>query len=149
MKYYPSKDIFLNIKKNKFKLQTLKKYLIDSNYKKFIFSKKGIYLFEDNLGLIRLNFEDRKLETLKLNNYKLLCDSSQVNRDNDIVHQLPIDYILKIYKINRYKLSNNSQIELYLEFDELDNLLDVWFETKENVGEHAISDIVTLLDEVN
>jgi hypothetical protein len=149
VRYYPEKSIYKNIKYYKENINKINKYLVDSQKKLLIFSKKEIYEWQNNLGLIKIMFEDKNIENINLNKYNLLCDYSNINPINSVSYQLPIDYILKEYKLNKYKLKNNAQIEMYLQFEENGELDDVWFESKDNIGEHGLIDIVTLLDELN
>ena len=149
VRYYPNKDIFKKIKLFKQNINKINKYLVDTNKKLIIFSSKGIFEWQNNLGLIKIMFEDKNTEYVNLQNYSLICDNSEVKKEQEITYQLPIDYILKEYKINKYKITNNAQIDLYLEFEENGDLSDLWFETKVNIGKHGLVDIVTLLDELN
>jgi hypothetical protein len=150
VKYFISKQDFLNIKKKNNILYKIKKYLIDSSYKQIIFSKKGFFEYCENKGLIQSFFQDKfNNNYVKVGKYKLLCDDSKINYDFNSTHQLPIDHILVEYKINKYRLQHNSQIEMYLEFDENQYLTDIWFEANVNIGIHGLGDIEALLDELN
>lgn len=151
VRYYPTKELFKKIKFYKENINNINKYLTETIDKLTIFSSKGIYEWHNNLGLIKLMFEDKDIEEVSIEKYNLLCDLSEIkhNTNNNIYYQLPIDYILKKYKVNTYKLNNNAQIDLILEFEENGDLYDLWFETKVNIGEHGLIDIVTLLDELN
>lgn len=149
VRYYPTKEVFLKLKSNNKKINGINNYLISSNKNLKIYSSKGIFQYENNLGLIKLLFEDKINEKIKIGKYELVCESSEIKKENYIIHQLPIDYILKEYKINIYKIKENAQIGLYLEFEENGELSDLWFETKINIGEHGLEDIVTLLEQLN
>ena len=148
VRYYILKDTFSNIKNNKTNIDKIKKYLVESVNTLKIYSNEGILNFVENKGMFDIKVIDNDINMIKIGKYKLICDSSEYNQENKSYH-LPIEHILIKNKINKYKLNNNAQIEMYLEFGNNNEVVDLWFETKVNIGIHGLYDIEALLDELN
>lgn len=148
VRYYILKDTFLNIKNNQTNIHKIKKYLVESVDITKIYSSEGILDFVESKGLFNIKIIDNDVNIIKVGKYKLICDYSEEKQDNKSYH-LPIKHIFIKNKINKYKLNDKAQIEMYLEFDNNNQIIDLWFETKVNIGIHGVYDIEALLDELN
>lgn len=94
-----------------------------------LFSLEGIYKVnhgENNLSLCR--YIDGNTKTIKLNNYKLLIDTSRIEYLNDI-SQIPYDCLRKSFTEHNFKLSKRSILSLVIIYGS-DTISDFYFEYK-------------------
>jgi len=114
----PQKINFSNFKK--FHKQTVKKKIIYSNH--------GIYCLENNI-FYKIHFYDDKFKYFNILDYKLICDYSRERYTK--THIRPFEYCEKDISIDKYKLRENSTIELCIK-KENNKIIDVYFLSKEN-----------------
>ena len=94
-----------------------------------IYSPEGIFRIENNNYLNKLNIIDNNSEIK--NNYiddvSIIIDYSIIKKDKNTVSHLPIDHVMIDTYIHSYILRPNSPLILYIEFDNNNNITNLYF----------------------
>jgi len=117
MKIYIQNYVPSNILK---KIKLIDEFYYNTKKSIEIISEDGIFYINDK-NIYKINVVLDDLVNLKISNFDILLDKSICN--NNIVHQLPFDYIERCVTTFYYSINSKSKIKLVVEghYDVLDN----------------------------
>jgi len=108
-------------------LNNIESYKTTSKTDNYIFSNEGIFKYTDN-EIYNMNITDGDISRYQYNNIWLISDSSKI-----IIHkkvcQIPIKHKVENTLTNFYELRPKALVKLVIEYNEQDDINNVYFLT--------------------
>lgn len=110
-------------------LNNIKPYFIKKTKFQEIYSPDGIYRIENDNYLSKLNIIDNNINIKKdyIDNVSIIIDYSIIKKDTNIVSHLPFDHIMIDTFIHTFILRPNSPLILNIEFDNNNDIKNLYF----------------------
>jgi len=110
-------------------LDKIKPYYINKTKFQEIYSPEGIFRIENNNYLNKLDIIDNDINLIEnyINNISIIIDYSIIKKNRNIVSHLPFKHIMIDTFIHTYILRPNSPLILNIEFDNNDNIKNLYF----------------------
>tara|TARA_B110000444_G_scaffold257244_2_gene295267 strand:- start:213 stop:689 length:477 start_codon:yes stop_codon:yes gene_type:complete len=110
-------------------LNNIKPYFIKKTKFQEIYSSEGIFRIENDNYLSKLNIIDNNINLIKnyIDNISIIVDYSIIKKDTNSVSHLPFDHIMIDTFIHTFTLRPNSPLILNIEFDNDNNIKNLYF----------------------
>ena len=121
----------------------ISQYISREVKRSLVYSDSGIFNILPN-KIIKIRIQDGNIDKIKLDNYTLSIDKSEVKNDEEYF-QIPVDHYLEQANISTYELRPNAAIKLNIEMVDSE-IADMYFTTDKSINSIGIKDdIITFL----
>ena len=121
----------------------ISQYISGETKRSLVYSESGIFKLMSN-KIIKVRIHDNNTQKIKLQNYTLILDKSEVKNDEEYF-QLPVEHFVEHSNITTYGLTPKASVKLNIETVD-GTIKDMYFTTDKSINSIGIKDdIITFL----